>query len=527
VETRYDSAGTVISTNYIDYEYDALNRLTEETRDSDNDSVRSGDDYVADYDFDLAGNRHSKILDAADNSKDETITYYYDDRDRLESEDSNNISAHDFAYVYNDNGSMTDKGSSTYAWDLRNRMASATVGGTTTAYGYDESGQRVSQQTGSGNATYFLNDRQNPSASPQVLEEKTGATVAAANLSRSYVLGLEPDAQADTHGTMRFVSDGHGSDRGLVNSTGKLVERYDFDGFGLDVSLAHIDPSTSAITAITSATAWTIQLFGGDAEYDPASGFYYHDARWRDGFNFISYDSFEADPSSPADLHKYLYGCSNPIYYTDPTGHWDVASTLVTAGIAGLIGGFTNVGIHSFINYREGKKWNEDIWSTFFKGSISSGLSTMLIVPTGPVVATSLGNFVSGVFVDYFDGDIAAKGWKTVVMTEAIGAFTAGLFAGVTFKISEFMDDAFEENLKSLVKSGHALEAIETAAGRVLKATRVKALVGVGKALERAAAKAARATSAELANGSIAYVGFAMLNGLFGELNNGINEIFH
>src|SRR5439155_9389211 len=77
----------------------------------------------------------------------------------------------------------------------------------------------------------------------------------------------------------------------------------------------------------------------GDAEYDSASKLYYHDARWRDGARFISYDSFEADLESPLSLHKYLYAGANPVLMSDSNGNeYSLANMMVNIGIGFVLG---------------------------------------------------------------------------------------------------------------------------------------------------------------------------------------------
>jgi hypothetical protein len=53
-------------------------------------------------------------------------------------------------YTYDNNGNVTAIGSLDYTWDWRNRLSSAErSGGGITTYGYDHTGQRVFQATGS------------------------------------------------------------------------------------------------------------------------------------------------------------------------------------------------------------------------------------------------------------------------------------------------------------------------------------------------------------------------------------------
>jgi YD repeat-containing protein len=197
-------------------------------------------------------------------------------------------------------------------------MKSVTVGGTITSYAYDSDGQRVGQQTAGEDAKTYVNDKSNPTGYPQIIEENTAGTS-----SRSYVAGNAVLGQSDaTNGTVYFIRDGHGSNRGLTDATGAIVtgEVYDYQGFGEAIGF-------------TPGVAKTIHLFAGDAEFDGATGFYYHDARWRDTFRFTSYDGFEADRSSPEDLHKYLYTPTNVVSKTDPAGHMQLVQTLGTMAI--------------------------------------------------------------------------------------------------------------------------------------------------------------------------------------------------
>jgi hypothetical protein len=58
-------------------------------------------------------------------------------------------------YTYDNSGNVSAIGSLDYTWDWRNRLASAErSGGGITTYGYDHSGQRVFQATGTATTSY-------------------------------------------------------------------------------------------------------------------------------------------------------------------------------------------------------------------------------------------------------------------------------------------------------------------------------------------------------------------------------------
>ncbi|MGA2497331.1 MAG: hypothetical protein ABSH20_06300 [Tepidisphaeraceae bacterium] len=245
LESRYDgTSSTPFSTVRIDWAYDNESRLVTETRDDgDNHTcdTTAGGDYTDFFTLDMAGNRltleHGWDADndgtvSTGDTIDSITAYTYNSRDQLlaEGPDTNNDGIPDSStainYTYDDNGSMTAKGSDTYTWDLRGRMVTATVGGTTSTIGYDSDGQRVSEQTGTTATTYYVNDKSNPTGYPQILEERSGTSPANATFVRSYTIGLRVEGQADTTvGVAMYVIDGHGSTRSLLDSSGQELQR--------------------------------------------------------------------------------------------------------------------------------------------------------------------------------------------------------------------------------------------------------------------------------------------------------------
>ena len=331
------------------------------------------------FTLDLAGNRLGYDHNSANNAKDETITYTVNARDQVMTEDST-INANDKTYAYDDNGSMTAKGSATYTWDLRGRMITATVGGSTTTIGYDSDGQRISEQTGPDPTTYYVNDKQNLTGYPQIIEERSGTTPANATLVRSYTIGLRVEGQADiansTVTATFYIIDGHGSTRSLLDSAGHEVQRYDYRAFGEAQYFAAYDSGTQTWTAITPTGALTIHLFGGDGETDRALGLDYHDARWRDGFHFVSWDPAENNWADPQSLHKYLYCGDNPISRIDPSGRSFMGELLVTTGIRMLLTGLTfGATATIYARYGRGLPWADSLsygWSMAWRASLTA-----------------------------------------------------------------------------------------------------------------------------------------------------------
>ncbi len=343
----------------ITWTYDADDRLVAETRDQADTNgdfgTRETHDYTDAFAYDLASNRMrlQHGWDADGDGKLETgepvdsvITYTYNSRDELTAEqhdtDGDGKVDSTINYSYDDNGSMTAAGSNTYTWDLRGRMISATVDSVTTTYAYDSNGVRVKETTAS-DSTRYLNDANNPTGYTKAVEEWTSANGGQTwTLSRSYVLGHDVIAQADTlNGTLYLLHDGHGSTRAVLDSSGAVDEYYDYNAFSTLRNAGGQDDASEA------KTRW---LFGGDGVYDPGTGWTYHLARWRDGFRFVSMDSYAGDSQDPRSLHKYLYASANPATDVDPTGHF-IAEAIALTGVAIQIGGavLTAYGLAQFV----------------------------------------------------------------------------------------------------------------------------------------------------------------------------------
>ncbi|MCY2952679.1 MAG: hypothetical protein NTU53_12015, partial [Planctomycetota bacterium] len=169
-------------------------------------------------------------------------------RDQLTSEgpdaDNNGIpDSTTAAYTYDSNGSQITVTQSAatiyYLWDLRNRMVGISLdndGNATdpneTTYGYDSNAVRVSQiayATPANSAIVYLNDYNNPTGYTKALEKKTGTSVAGAASSApntTYVLGLRVEGQKDSTSTVWFERDGHGSNRGLIETNATVSAAY-------------------------------------------------------------------------------------------------------------------------------------------------------------------------------------------------------------------------------------------------------------------------------------------------------------
>jgi hypothetical protein len=174
--------------------------------------VVDGADYAVVYTMDLVGNRTKLVRDKAGATNDQVVTYTYNAKDRLltENTSTNGGTAVTTTYGYDLNGSLTSKQkgatTDTYGYDLRDRMTSATVGGVAMSFAYDDADQRVKRVEGSTTTLFHL-DRQSLTGYPQLIEEKAGASPTATTVPTvGYVVGHDELIQRKTDDALHHLA---------------------------------------------------------------------------------------------------------------------------------------------------------------------------------------------------------------------------------------------------------------------------------------------------------------------------------
>ena len=121
------------------------------------------------------------------------------------------------------------------------------------------------------------------------------------------------DPYADDYFFYRY--DIRGSVTTIVDGTGAVVKRYDYDEFGV---------TTSTGDAFHNEVTFT----GSIAD---ASGLLYMNARYYNPSTarFLSQDSYTGLASVPWTQHLYAYCNNNPVNLIDPTGHWPMRKNMV------------------------------------------------------------------------------------------------------------------------------------------------------------------------------------------------------
>ncbi|TCO55973.1 polymorphic toxin type 30 domain-containing protein [Actinocrispum wychmicini] len=337
-------------------------------------------------------------------------SFGYDQRGRVNLIASTNAAGtvtHDVRYGYDSNGNVTSEivandpaASSTYAYDLGNRLTRWAPGGGAPAHDYtsDNAGNRVAEQTATGTDppvqtgswTYDERDRlttahTNQDVSYQYTPRGTLATTTVAGGATSTsTFDAFDQMVADAGVTYRY------------DALGRLAERngdrFEYDGLerdpvvapgetyarGLSGDLVAAQINGSSLIPLTNGhgdtVGWTPSKqtasapapLAGRTKYDPfgariaatgtqsalgfqsdwtdtATGRVDMDARWYQPSTggFTARDSVDSG-------NRYGYGAANPVTNTDPTGHWAETPAVcgsislqatIGLGAAGPVGG--------------------------------------------------------------------------------------------------------------------------------------------------------------------------------------------
>ena len=121
---------------------------------------------------------------------------------------------------YDDNGNLKYNGTSRYAWDFRNRLTSANIGGATTTYAYDHENQRV-KMFENGTSTIFANQ----------FYSKQGATTTKYIFANNQLVATVEKTPSTT--TIAYIhTDNLSGTSAATNDHGEVIQDTDYYPFG-------------------------------------------------------------------------------------------------------------------------------------------------------------------------------------------------------------------------------------------------------------------------------------------------------
>lgn len=208
-------------------------------------------------------------------------------------------------YTYDGNDNLSSDGTNSYMYDEANRLIQAQNSSHTATYEYDAFNRRVSKTVDSV-TTYYVYDGN------EIIEEYNSSN----SLQADYVMGSridEPLTMTRSSTTYYYNTDGLGSVRQVLNSSGTIVESYDYDPYG------NVTIYNSSLTDITSSGSGIDNpyMFTG-RRFDEETGIYHYRARQYDPAigRFL-----QRDPLGYYDsMNMYEYVVSNPVNWVDPYG---------------------------------------------------------------------------------------------------------------------------------------------------------------------------------------------------------------
>lgn len=231
----------------------------------------------------------------------------------------NRIGAND--QVHDSNGNLADDGSRKYLFDAKNRLVRLTTlgGNTISSYKYDAFGRRTVKRAGAETIRYIHFGK-------QVLEERNTFS----QLIRQYVYGNGVDEvlqmRSASNDDFYYHENSIGSIAAITDSTGSVVERYQYNAYGETTIFAG-----DGVTQLTNSSIGNSYAYTG-RRLDAVTDLYYYRARYYspERGRFI-----QRDPLGYADgMGVYTYVGNNPINYVDPNGlmakeAWDDAKDLI------------------------------------------------------------------------------------------------------------------------------------------------------------------------------------------------------
>jgi RHS repeat-associated protein len=295
----------------VDYIYDTRDRLLSEKITD----AMSGNRTIA-YTYDAVGNR----LTLSDSVAGDT-SYSYNENDWLVKETH---LGEQTQYTYDNNGSLLSKfhnasDKMTYAWNLDHQLSEVqiinAISTHQSTYTYDVDGNRVSQ-TVNGVGTNYLVDTNRGLAQVAVESDSQG-------VKASYTYAGGVISQTSSNVQSFYINDGHSGVRLVTNNNGSVINAYSYDGYG---------------NLLQSVGGTTPDRYRGEAR-DSQTELQYLRARYYDSSNgrFLSVDPFEGMTDNPVSRHRYLYGNSNPITYSDPSGNFSMAEVTQTTALASVL----------------------------------------------------------------------------------------------------------------------------------------------------------------------------------------------
>ena len=277
------------------------------------------------YTFDPVGNRLTSHLSSA---------YVYGSTNMLQEDDQ-------YTYSYDDNGNLISKvdkttsETTTYQYDGENRLIQVATPTDFVLYQYDGFGRRIAK-TVNEVVTKYVYDREDILFELDENDQVKAIYTHGPGIDEPISVDRDTDSNGTLDTTYYYNYDGLGSVTAITDSSGNVVQNYEYDTFGKIVN------QTGSVENSYTYTG---------REWNAESGLYFYRARYYDPTigRFIN-----ADPIGFAggDVNFYVYVQNNPVNWNDPVG-------LLTFQIGFSGTGGYGVGATSGLGFVFGFSWED------------------------------------------------------------------------------------------------------------------------------------------------------------------------
>jgi RHS repeat-associated protein len=246
-------------------------------------------------------------------------------------------------YTYDNNGNVTAIGSLDYTWDWRNRLASAErSSGGITSYGYDHTGQRVYQATGSATTSY-------PNRYYNVASSSVSATTTKHILSPDGTLLATVVGSGAANASTTYLHPDHlGGTNVATDEDGEVIQTLDYYPYGSQrIATGSFDEQRRFIG----------EEYDGDTEFSYLNARYYQGSRGQfmsqdpvfllvgdpNGIKQMTQNEMTAIIADPQALNSYSYARNNPLVLKDPNGETFFAAGTLAFEL--VVGSFFTFGV--------------------------------------------------------------------------------------------------------------------------------------------------------------------------------------
>ena len=328
----YDNAGNITAITSggkrISYQYDKLNQLIRENNGVLNETIL--------YTYDAGGNITSrKTYDYTEGTlqtikKNETFSYRSDGwKDQL-------LSWNGYRYTYDAGGNPTLLRGVPLTWGEGRRLKKVSLSWGTVDFAYDSDGKRVKKTSGNTETKYYYNGSI-LSGLVRTTAGSTGTTKTTVQFvydaeGKPFMLRL--NGKTDYF----YLYNGLGDVVGLIDSSNKVVVRYQYNSWGKVTS----SEDTSGVSLAT-LNPFRYRKY----VYDPETGLYCLGSRYYDPEvgRFVNADDPGTIFAKPQELYNknlYAYCDNNPVIREDIQGYFPIPC-IVGAVVGAVVSGFSYV----------------------------------------------------------------------------------------------------------------------------------------------------------------------------------------